>query len=93
MEEKILDFIKRRFKKDADWTDGNCLWFAMILKLRFPDLDVYYLPIQGHAICGYDGKYYDWNGKYEPEEAPIRLLDIANADYIWFARIVRDCMM
>ena len=42
MEEKINDFIKRRFNKEDNWLNGNCLWFAYILQKRFPNLNIYY---------------------------------------------------
>ena len=38
-EEQILAFIKRRFSQDCNWIDGNCYYFATILKTRFPELD------------------------------------------------------
>ena len=31
-EADVLEFIHRRFKKDNDWTTGNCYYFACILK-------------------------------------------------------------
>ena len=34
--DKVIDFIKKRFKIDCDWTTGNCFYFAKILESRFP---------------------------------------------------------
>lgn len=69
----VEDFIKRRWQIDSHFLDGNCLWFATILTIRFPELEIYYLPIQGHFIVGKDNTYYDWTGKLKLEEKPILL--------------------
>ena len=89
----ILDFISRRWQKDANWLDGNCYWFAYILKTRFPFLEIYYLPIAGHFICGDGVQFYDWTGVVDPEEVPFLLSDIEKQDILWYDRIVRDCIM
>ncbi len=92
---QILDFIKRRWKKDSDWCNGNCWWFATILLDRFRGfgLERYYLPIEGHFVVG-DGKtFYDWTGVYEPEENPIAWTELRKMDPVWARRIVRDCKM
>lgn len=90
---EILDFIKRRWNKDANWLDGNCYWFAYILKARFPILEIYYLPASGHFICGYNNEYYDWTGMLKIQETPILLSDIQHYDSSWYNRIIKDCMM
>lgn len=93
MEERILDFIKRRWTKDADWTNGNCYYFAVILKSRFPFMRIMYCPIVGHFVAECNGKFYDWNGKYVPEESPMELSEISIQDPLWYSRIVRDCIL
>ncbi len=90
---EILSFIEKRWKKDANWLDGNCYWFAHILKTRFPFLEIYYLPIVGHFICGDDESFYDWTGVVNPEEEPILFNLIAETDPLWYDRIVRDCIL
>ena len=92
MEEKILDFINRRWSKDADWTNGNCYYFAVILKTRFPSAQIKYCPIKGHFIIECDNKFYDWNGRYYPEETPMSLFEISSLDPLWYSRIARDCI-
>ena len=62
MENKVLEFIQRRFKDDCKWLDGNCYYFAVILKDRFPKGKIYYEVIYGHFVFEYRNKYYDWNG-------------------------------
>lgn len=61
--ERILNFIQRRFPQncDSNWLTGNCLWFAYILQKRFPDLEIFYLPIEGHFIAGLpqENLYFD----------------------------------
>ena len=92
MEEKINDFIKRRFNKEDNWLNGNCLWFAYILKKRFPNLNIYYCPIEGHFIVGYLGEFFDWNGKIIPNEIPILLDEIKENDDLWYNKLIRDCL-
>ena len=91
MHEQILDFIKRRWTKDSHWTDGNCLWFANILKLRFPEVEIYYLPIEGHFIVGFEGQFYDWTGHLLLEEKPYLFSDIKESDPPYYNRLIRDC--
>lgn len=90
---EILDFIHRRWSKDANWLDGNCYWFAHILQTRFPDLELYYLPITGHFVCGDGYNFYDWSGVVQPEEIPILFSDLKKREPDWYNRIWRDCVM
>ena len=87
----VEDFIKRRWQIDSHFLDGNCLWFAIILKTRFPELEIFYLPIQGHFIVGKDNTYYDWTGKIIPKEKPILFEDIKQTDSLWYSYLIRDC--
>lgn len=89
--DKILEFIHRRFQNDCNWTNGNCYWFALILKKRFPKVKIYYLPIQGHFVIKSNGSFYDWTGKIVLEEEPIEFLRIQKEDASWYSRIIRDC--
>ena len=92
MEEKINDFIKRRFNKEDNWLNGNCLWFAYILKKRFPNLNIYYCPIEIHFIVGYLGEFFDLNCKIIPNEIPILLDEIKENDDLWYNKLIRDCL-
>lgn len=93
MESEILEFLARRFTSDCKWTDGNCLWMANILSLRFPLLKIYYFPHQGHFVSGTGSEFYDWTGRVEPldKETPILFEDIRRKDPLWYERLVRDC--
>ena len=91
MKNKVLSFIKRRWSKDSDWINGNCYWFALILKERFPLAEIYYLPVEGHFITQIDRNFYDWTGIVQPNEMPIKFSDIKKNDSLWYERIIRDC--
>lgn len=87
----IIEFINRRFSKDCNWLNGNCFWFALILKERFPFLKIYYLPIDGHFVVGDGNKYYDWSGEIDLEEKPYELNEIKETDILWYEKLMRDC--
>lgn len=92
IENEVVEFIRRRFKSDSNWLDGNCYYFAVILCERFPIFNIYYAPVAGHFVAGYNGEFYDWRGKYG-EEMPVLLSDIEKEDPAWYRIIVRDCVM
>lgn len=93
IEEEVLDFIKKRFQVDCKWTDGNCYYFALILKDRFGG-EIYYIPIEGHFVCKIGDSFYDFHGKHEvPLSVPITLKELEKRDDIWYNRIRRDCIM
>lgn len=63
MKNKILDFIDRRFgDTDSHWQDGNCYYFALILKDRFPSGKIVYDPVDNHFLFKYLGVLYDSKG-------------------------------
>ena len=89
---EILDFIDRRWKKDCDWKNGNCYWFAHILVSRFPRLKIYYLPIEGHFVAGDSINFYDSTGRIELQEIPLLLSQIEQDDIVWYKKLMRDCV-
>ena len=91
--EEVLNFINSRWKKDSDWTNGNCLWFAIILHKRFPHSRICYLPIEGHFITKICGVYYDATGIVNPEETVLLFSDIKKKDPSYYKRLIRDCFM
>lgn len=97
MEKEILDFISRRWEGYCNWLDGNCLWFAYILQKRFPQLQIYYLPIEGHFVCGIlqENKmlFFDWRGKIIVEEEPILFESIKKEDINYYNRLIKDCLL
>lgn len=95
MQDEVLEFINRRFKKDCNWLDGNCYYFAMILKDRFPSGRIWYNLIYGHFLFELDDKYYDFSGLLDPSmvynAVPWDNMEVY--DKLWKERIVRDCVM
>ena len=64
--DEVIDFIKRRFENDCNWKNGNCYYFAIILKDRFNDGEIFYDVMDGHFIFCHNGTFYDWSGKINP---------------------------
>ena len=60
--DRIEEFIRRRFSVDCDWMDGNCYFFALILRSVFSGRLVFD-PIERHFLLNTDGGYYDWTGR------------------------------
>lgn len=95
MQDKVLEFIQRRFKIDCKWTDGNCYYFAVILKDRFPEGKIFYDVIWGHFIFEYLGRFYDWTGIKDYDghlESLIEWDNFNKYDSLQRQRIVQDCL-
>lgn len=95
MSEEILEFIKRRFSIDCNWTSGNCYWFAKILTLRFIFLKIFYDPIEGHfvAMDTKNNVYYDFEGEHIPIP-DMKLINFENLLYedpTLYSNLIRDC--
>lgn len=93
MEDKVLEFIKRRFAKDCFWVNDNCYYFAVILKDRFQDGTIYYDDIYGHFIFEYHEKLYDWTGIINRVGHLVEWDKFYEYDSLLTQRIVRDCIM
>lgn len=93
--EQVQSFISSRFMIDCNWTNGNCYYFAQILKCRFPFLDIYYLPVQGHFAVSDGSNFYDYTGLAQlvENERPIKWDDLAQTDALLHAHIIRDCVL
>lgn len=91
--DKVLDFIHRRFQIDCNWLNGNCYYFSLILKDRFPRGSIFYNVTNGHFIFFYDGNYYDWTGIVATDEYLVSWDDFDEYDSLQKKRIVRDCLM
>lgn len=95
--DKIEEFIKRRFQSDCNWLEGNCYYFARILKMRFKG-EIWYDLVEGHFLFRYFDKFYDWSGwregydLSEPSsvENLVKWTDYRNIDPVHYDRIVRD---
>lgn len=94
MENEVLEFINRRFNKDCNWINGNCYYFAIILKERFPNAIILYDIIDGHFISQIDNHYYDWTGeiKLNPNNYYIEWDRMDEYDSNVKNRIIRDCI-
>lgn len=96
----VIEFINRRFKDESYWLNGNCYYFAIILKERFcnNNSEIYYDVLEGHFICKIDDIFYDWNGivNYDDEyksKYVKKWSTYHTEDCIHWERIVRDVIM
>lgn len=90
---EVLEFIQRRFKTDCKWTDGNCYYFAIILKDRFPEGKIFYDVIWKHFIFQYQNQFYDWTGIKNPDTYLVEWDKFDEYDSSERKRVVRDCIM
>lgn len=90
---EIVDFIKRRFTKDCNWTTGNCYYFALILHDRFPESKIIYDPIEGHFMILYNNKAYDYLGSHKVPKEYYFLDDLKENDIKYYNKLKRDCMI
>lgn len=93
MNDKVLNFIEKRFKNDCDWMTNNCYYFAIILKDRFPEGKIFYDVIYGHFIFWFEGKFYDWNGIVESNGYCVEWDKFDEYDFLQRQRIIRDCIL
>lgn len=93
MENKVLEFIFRRFKDDCKWLDGNCYYFAVILKDRFPKGKMYYDVIYGHFVFEYQNKYYDWTGIVKQFGYLVEWDKFDEYDSLQKERIIKACIL
>jgi len=100
MEQKILDFIQRRFSTDCNWLDGNCYYFALILNDRFypechGECDIVYDLVDGHFMFKCENKYFDYSGLREDvkEENLISWYDFIVYDAARYTRVIHDCLL
>ena len=93
--DRILEFINRRFKNDNDWLTGNCYYFAIILKTRFPEGSILYDVITGHFVFYINNKKYDWSGVVIDNEYSKYILwdDFKNYDSIQFKSVIEGCIL
>lgn len=97
--DEILEFIKRRFATVNNcWLNGNCYYFAVMLKARFPEGKIFYDVVDSHFVFQYQNYYYDWLGwiPYYNETNQHHLVswdDFDEYDSLLKQRIIRDCIM
>jgi hypothetical protein len=90
---EVCEFIKRRFPKDSNWLNGNCFYFAVILKARFPEGDIVYDQVNGHFLLKINNTYYDWTGIAKPyKTGVVSWNELDSYDHLLYERIIRDCI-
>lgn len=91
---EVLEFIHRRFPMNSNWLDGNCYYFAIILKDRFPEAIIYYEVIYCHFVVKISGYYYDWSGLLEnvDEQHLVPWCAFEVYDAIQYKRVIQDCI-
>lgn len=93
MKNTVTEFIKRRFPDDCSWTTGNCYFFAVILKARFPKGEIYYDVIDGHFVFKLNDTFYDHTGLIFVNTSDIVLWDkFKEYDEGRYKAIVRGCI-
>ena len=94
----VIEFIKRRFSADAGWLNGNCFYFALILRERFPHGLIYYDTVDGHFLFSMWQKkkkfYFDQSGIVKPNEDNLVLWNnFERYDPERYKAIIRDCIL
>lgn len=92
-QDKVLEFIQRRFKIDCKWIDGNCYYFVIILKDRFPEGKIFYDVIWKHFLFFYQGQYYDWTGIKTPDTCLVEWDKFDEYDSTEKKRVIRDVIL
>ena len=89
----VLEFIQRRFgDTDANWCTGNCYYFSIILKDRFPKGKIMYDPIDNHFLFKYRGKVYDHTGLPKIEDELIPWDEYEAYDELDYKRVIKYCL-
>jgi hypothetical protein len=91
--DKVEEFIHRRFKTDCNWTGGNCYYFALILKDRFPKGKIVYEVIDGHFMLLYRGHLYDFKGKHEKKGKFVDWETFDEYDANIKRKVIKGCLM
>lgn len=90
---KIEEFIFRRFPDDCNWLSGNCYYFALILKDRFPEGIIVYDVIYGHFLLKVSRCVYDFKGKHNiAGKILIEWDKFDKYDPLVKTKIIRDCI-
>jgi len=88
---EVEEFIERRFPIDCNWLNGNCYYFAVILKERFPGGRIMYDPIDGHFLYEIEDEFFDWNGL--AIDVSERVFDFESMDDEKYKNhLIRDCI-
>lgn len=98
----ILNFIKE-FQNEGTiekFSNGCCYWFALILEIRFKDLELNELPcrimynqIDGHFACDIDGNLYDITGQIDYNDNWVPWVNWCLSEPSYRQVVVRDCIL
>lgn len=91
----ILDipyWIKERFPRDSNWTNGNCYLFAVLLREAFPDGTIVYDPIKGHFLYKYHDWFYDYKGLQAEPAVWYEWEPHKYEDPYHYQHVMRDCL-
>ena len=86
-----IEQFNKRFK-DNNWLDGNCYYYALILKDRFGGR-IIYDPVVGHFLVKIENKCYDYLGCHKLPETYYDWEELKNIDESYYNRIKRDCIL
>ena len=92
----VEEFIERFNSSDikSNFLDGYCYYFAVMLKIRFSEGSIYYLPIENHFVFGLNNKFYDVTGEVNVAGKVIYLWsEYIKMDKVHSKRIIRDCIL
>ena len=94
----ILNFI-RQFTNNGKWdqviesfTCGNCYYFALILKNRFPEGEIIYNAVENHFAYQLDQNAYDISGTIHLSDSWHNWDAYFDIDSIHAERIKRYCI-
>lgn len=87
--ENFENFIKRF--KVVNWMNGNCYYFAIILKDKYPNGRIIYDPIIGHFMLKIKNKAYDFMGIHQLPETFYYWDELEKEDELLYKRLRRDC--
>ena len=91
--DEIEQFINARFKVNSGWLTGNCYYFSIILRERFPGGTIVYNGVEGHFMYLYNNQLYDWEGSHSLDKRFITPIeDIKKTDPQWYSRIYNGCI-
>lgn len=84
---------------EAVFTEGNCYYFALILKSIYTEGRIIHIAPINHFVLQYDNSFYDITGKidiFESHYANCDFQDFENLQYddpIEYNRLMRDCIL
>ena len=97
MKDEVESFIQE-FKKlhsaelEDSFLNGNCYWFAYILKSRFGTGSIIYCQIDNHFLYKLSESYYDIRGKVHPPQDATDWIQYMIDEPLDASRVLRDCV-